>query len=30
MQIVTDYVAPLPREQQEAVLGGNCAAFYRL
>jgi L-fuconolactonase len=30
MQIVTDYIAPLPREQQDAVLGGNCTAFYRL
>jgi L-fuconolactonase len=29
MQIVTDYIAPLPREQQDAILGGNCATFYR-
>jgi L-fuconolactonase len=30
MQIVSDFVAQLPREQQDAVLGGNCAKFYRL
>lgn len=28
--IVTDYIAQFPREQQDAILGGNCAAFYRL
>jgi L-fuconolactonase len=28
--IVTEYIAQLPREQQDAVLGDNCAAFYRL
>jgi L-fuconolactonase len=30
MRIVTDYIAKLPREQQDAVLGENCATFYRL
>jgi L-fuconolactonase len=30
MKLVTDYICQLPQEQQEAVLGGNCAAFYRL
>jgi len=28
--IVTDYIAQFPRERQDAILGGNCAAFYRL
>src|SRR6185437_670184 len=28
--IVIDYISLLPREQQDAILGGNCAAFYRL
>ena len=30
MRIVKDYIAPLPQEQQAAILGGNCASFYRL
>ena len=28
--IVADFIAQLPREQQDAILGGNCAAVYRL
>lgn len=28
--LVTDYIAALSAAQQEAILGGNCAAFYRL
>ncbi len=28
--IVADYIGQLPREQQDAILGGNCAAVYRL
>ncbi|HEY2858438.1 MAG TPA: amidohydrolase family protein [Terracidiphilus sp.] len=28
MGIVKDYIAGLPQEQQDAVLGGNCAEFY--
>lgn len=28
MQIVMDYVQPLPQAEQEKVLGGNCARFY--
>lgn len=30
MRIVTDYIAQFSREQQDAVLGENCAEFYRL
>jgi L-fuconolactonase len=30
MRIVTDYIAPLSQEHQAAILGGNCASFYRL
>jgi L-fuconolactonase len=30
MHIVTDYIAQLPSEQQDAILGGNCAGVYRL
>jgi L-fuconolactonase len=30
MGIVIDYIAQLPQEQQNAILGGNCAAFYKL
>jgi L-fuconolactonase len=30
MRIVTDYIARLSDEQQDAVLGKNCAKFYRL
>jgi L-fuconolactonase len=30
MGIVTDYIADFPCEQQDAILGENCAAFYRL
>lgn len=30
MGIVMDYVAQFPAEEQEAILGGNCALFYRL
>jgi L-fuconolactonase len=28
--LVGNYIAQLPREQQDAILGGNCAAFYRV
>jgi L-fuconolactonase len=28
--IVTDYIAPLPADQQAAILGGNSSTFYRL
>jgi L-fuconolactonase len=28
--IVIDYIAQLPRDHQDAILGGNCASFYRL
>jgi len=28
--IVINYIAELRREQQDAILGGNCTAFYRL
>ena len=30
MAIVTDNIAGLPAPQQDAILGGNCARFYRL
>jgi L-fuconolactonase len=30
MRIVTDYIGQLTGGQQQAVLGGNCAKFYRL
>jgi L-fuconolactonase len=30
MRIVADYIAPLRQEQKDAILGGNCARFYRL
>jgi L-fuconolactonase len=30
MGIVIDYIAQFPQEQQNAILGGNCAAFYKL
>jgi L-fuconolactonase len=30
MRIVTDYIAQLPSEQQDAILGENCAGFYPL
>lgn len=30
MAIITSYIAQLPADQQAAILGGNCAAFYRL
>jgi L-fuconolactonase len=30
MRIVTGYIAQFPQDQQAAILGGNCAAFYRL
>ncbi|HKF46082.1 MAG TPA: amidohydrolase family protein [Terracidiphilus sp.] len=30
MQIVLAYISKLPVDQQDAILGGNCPAFYRL
>jgi L-fuconolactonase len=30
MGIVTDYIQQFLREEQDAILGGNCAMFYRL
>ncbi|HWG20533.1 MAG TPA: amidohydrolase family protein [Terracidiphilus sp.] len=30
MGLAMDYVVQFSREEQEAILGGNCAAFYRL
>lgn len=30
MTLVLDFIAELPSAQQEGILGGNCAAFYRL
>jgi L-fuconolactonase len=30
MRIVTDYIAQLPSDQQDAILGGNCGGFYPL
>jgi L-fuconolactonase len=30
MGIVMDYVAQLPAAEQDAILGGNCARFYKL
>lgn len=30
MRIVMDYIAPFPPAEQDAILGGNCARFYKL
>ena len=30
MGIVTEYIAQLREEEKDAILGGNCAEFYRL
>lgn len=30
MRLVSEYAAQFTQEQQDAILGGNCAAFYRL
>jgi L-fuconolactonase len=30
MRLVTEYAAQFTQEQQDAILGGNCAEFYRL